>query len=569
MFCCRRPGTDDTIDASCARETPVCNDVTKLTTTQTARHGISGRAAAELLERIRHASPSTSAPTCKDAVVNVIKPLTRNASYVDYIIATDKAKHRELVGTATIFVSHAWSACVVGLLEAIVAQSNSMAPSIPFFWLDICSNNQHVIDQASGNSDMGWEWWTTAFKRTIEEAGRMLVVLAPYDDPIVCKRAWCLFEAVVAHRAGIPIDIAVPPSESKSLAESIRTSFDVVNRVMLNIDSSNAGATVEADLQNIRRLITETVEGGYATVDDIYKVVLRDWLIDTACTLVEHDDNPGTEAAADLMCNVAGMLYFAGQFDRALEYHQKTLLIYNSIFGTDANLSIASTYNDIGLVHYSKGTDADIALAIDYFSKAITIKEEFLDQGSFPKQSLAKSYNNLGLCHHMQENFVLALENFQKDVDISQEIFGQDSLDVAMTLNNMGATYAQIEDYDKALECSNKALAAKIRHLGEKHPDTVTSYNNLGGLLCMQDKYEEAIKMHSKALAARRAVLGDNHHLIAEVYCGLGNAYTSKGDLVTGKQYYEDAVGICHTNDLDETHPIHALALRALAQRFS
>ena len=40
---------------------------------------------------------------------------------------------------------------------------------------------------------------------------------------------------------------------------------------------------------------------------------------------------------------------------------------------------------------------------------------------------------------------------------------------------------------------------------------------------------EEAIGLFDKALAARRAILGDTHYLIAEVYCGLANAYTSQG----------------------------------------
>lgn len=138
-----------------------------------------------------------------------------------------------------------------------------------------------------------------------------------------------------------------------------------------------------------------------------------------------------TKDAADLTCNVAGILYFAGNFDRALDYHRKTLEIYNRIFGNDNNLSTASTYNDMGLIYYSKGTESDITSAIDLFTKAITIKEPFIHEGNFPKQSLAKTYNNLGLCYHAQKNFPLALQNFQKDVDISQQIFGEDSLDVS------------------------------------------------------------------------------------------------------------------------------------------
>lgn len=193
MFCCTRQRMDgsDTLSADASHSSVEL---------KTDRFGISGLAASELRKRLLHAkSLVNSCSTCKDAVVNVIKPLTKTTSYIDFIIATQCDRRNELVGKATVFVSHAWSADVIGLLETIVAKSKSMDQSTTFFWLDICSNNQHAIDQASGNSDMGWEWWTTSFKNTIEQTGRMLVVLAPYDDPIVCKRAWCLFEAVVTY----------------------------------------------------------------------------------------------------------------------------------------------------------------------------------------------------------------------------------------------------------------------------------------------------------------------------------------------------------------------------------
>ena len=66
----------------------------------------------------------------------------------------------------------------------------------------------------------------------------------------------------------IPIEVALPPSEEMRLRDRLmeEDGSEILIKVMMNIDSSKAEATMEQDKENIRRLIETEVEGGYMAV---------------------------------------------------------------------------------------------------------------------------------------------------------------------------------------------------------------------------------------------------------------------------------------------------------------
>lgn len=115
--------------------------------------------------------------TTKDFVRDIIKPLTagRKESYLDMLKRTAPQQHRHTpsvskqhsteldvgvagvvmveeyalpprFGPASVFVSHAWHANIVGMLESLLADHAHAAPSdnTAFYWIDFCCRNQHV-----------------------------------------------------------------------------------------------------------------------------------------------------------------------------------------------------------------------------------------------------------------------------------------------------------------------------------------------------------------------------------------------------------------------------------------
>ena len=79
----------------------------------------------------------------------------------------------------------------------------------------------------------------------------------------------------------------------------------------------------------------------------------------------------------------------AGQYDKALEYYQKSLSIWLKQLGPD-HPDVAISYNNIGWVHHSKG---DPAQARDYWEKTLAIYEGRGDEGE--AQELREKIANL------------------------------------------------------------------------------------------------------------------------------------------------------------------------------
>jgi hypothetical protein len=64
-----------------------------------------------------------------------------------------------------------------------------------------------------------------AFVEQISACGEVLVVASPFYDPLVVKRGWCLYEAVMAYIHGVPTTVVSPPSAETSCAtgSTVRT----------------------------------------------------------------------------------------------------------------------------------------------------------------------------------------------------------------------------------------------------------------------------------------------------------------------------------------------------------
>lgn len=105
-----------------------------------------------------------------------------------------KGQRHPAVGVASIFISHAWKYKFLEVVDALLYHFRDESGIV--IWFDLFSNNQHKA------VDLDFQWWSTTFKSAIEQFGRTVMVLAPWDDPIPLTRGWCLFEkycTIVTH----------------------------------------------------------------------------------------------------------------------------------------------------------------------------------------------------------------------------------------------------------------------------------------------------------------------------------------------------------------------------------
>eukprot|EP00041_Stephanoeca_diplocostata_P032442 m.1039686 g.1039686 ORF g.1039686 m.1039686 type:complete len:991 (+) comp24149_c2_seq6:422-3394(+) len=537
--------------------------------------GVSASAVRMLLASIRsHFKDASETVNSKDAVVEVIKPMTKGAmsSYAEYLSthASDQSRNADgeaqqtgtLVAPANVFVSHAWNASVCGLLDGLLEHSQMCAARDEpeqFYWLDICVSNQHEIDQASGDSNMGWEWWTTTFRDTIVGIGRVVVVLSPFHDPIVCSRAWCLFEAVTARTAGIPIDVVTPPSQQDALMARIQNDLDVVSNVMLNIDSHKAEATVASDLENIRRMI-EDFPGKYTAVDDIYKDVLRTWLIDTAISVCDAGLLQTTQNV-HIKSSVGAMLAMAGKHAKAIEYYVQIVDDVESTYGS-THVETALLYNNMGIAYGGLGKFSE---AIKHFETCITVMTE---SGDPTDVTLPAALTNYGLLLKKLGKYQVALEKCKEALKLYTSIHGDIHLDIATALHNVGTIQLEMRDF----ECASISITKSIDMfslLGKaRHPLMASAYNDLAAVSLMTQDNENVVIYANKALDIWHQTDGDFNPKVTDAYGNLGGAYMNMQNFDSAIEYYRKCIDII-TKCFCAEHPDLVLCYCNLANVYS
>ena len=117
------------------------------------------------------------------------------------------------VKPATVFISHAWKYDFLRVVDAILKHFEDEPEAV--IWFDLFSNNQHKA------VDLDFHWWSTTFRTAIEDFGRVVVVLMPWNDPIPFTRAWCLFEMYTTISTGSKLEVALDGAERETFLKEI------------------------------------------------------------------------------------------------------------------------------------------------------------------------------------------------------------------------------------------------------------------------------------------------------------------------------------------------------------
>ena len=85
---------------------------------------------------------------------------------------------------------------------------------------------------------------------------------------------------------------------------------------------------------------------------------------------------------------------------------------------------------------------------------------------------MASTYNNIGLVHHNKGEYDKALEHYKKALAIDLKQLGPEHPYVAGSYYNMAYVYEAKKDLAKAKEYWEKAYAIRLKKLGPNHPNT-------------------------------------------------------------------------------------------------
>jgi tetratricopeptide (TPR) repeat protein len=249
---------------------------------------------------------------------------------------------------------------------------------------------------------------------------------------------------------------------------------------------------------------------------------------------------------------------FKNDFDKAIEYFEKSLAMSLKVHGEDQP-SIGDLYGELGMVFSYK---SDYNKAIEYFEKSLAIR---LKVHGTQHSSIGESYLNLGSVWRDKGDYDKAIEYNEKSVAIRLKVHGTQHPLTGKSFNNLGWIWTFKGDYDKAILYLEKSLDIRLRVYGEQHPSTGESYSNLGLAWSEKSDYDKAIVYLVKSLEINRKVHGEYHESTGTTNANIGNVYRVKKDLINAKVFYEKAYAIFF-NSLGEKHPETKLAKKKIKE---
>ena len=213
-----------------------------------------------------------------------------------------------------------------------------------------------------------------------------------------------------------------------------------------------------------------------------------------ALNLFQTSGSMSSEEAAKCLANLSLLYLSTGKLNQAEENGLIALQIRQKLKGENSE-EVAASYNDLGLVYGQ--TDADKAL--EYYERAMSVYEKIHGK-EHPK--IAISNTNIGMMYLGLKLYGDAVNNFENAQSIWKKIYPDGHPNQALALVNLGLTYKAMGDKKASLAYFEKALAIYKKSYGEKHHDISNVLNQIGVLRLGDNLFDEALQNFQEALCA-------------------------------------------------------------------
>ena len=221
-------------------------------------------------------------------------------------------------------------------------------------------------------------------------------------------------------------------------------------------------------------------------------------------------------------CNLGNAYQRLGNFQKAVEYHEKDLKITKEV-GDRAGVGTA--YGNLGNAYQRLSNSQK---AVEYHEKHLKITKEVGDRAGE-----GTAYGNLGNAYQRLGNFQKAVEYHEKRLKIAKEV--GDRAGEGTAYGNLGNAYQSLGNFQKAVEYHEKHLKI-TKEVGDRAGEGIT-YGNLGNAYQCLGNFQKAVEYHEKHLKIAKEVgerAGEG-----TAYGNLGNAYQSLGNFQKAVEYNE------------------------------
>ena len=238
-----------------------------------------------------------------------------------------------------------------------------------------------------------------------------------------------------------------------------------------------------------------------------------------------------------------GQLYAEmANYEASMEQYDAALAVQKQIYGPDSPMT-ATGYNNIGAIHYEKGSYNDAMKSYQTGLDILRTKE--------PNHTdTAASWNNVGLTYLRMGDPDKALEHHQEAIRILTDLFGPKHPNLAITIGSIGNVYKTQRLWEKALNEYEVAHELLETALGtSEHPDIASSYNNMALVLSqLPDRQGEALEKYRSATESFEKTLGSEHPHVAACRFNIALMLQTQGLKEDAKKEFELARDIWETS---------------------
>jgi tetratricopeptide (TPR) repeat protein len=293
---------------------------------------------------------------------------------------------------------------------------------------------------------------------------------------------------------------------------------------------------------------------GLQVVQNLDKNEAIDYLskIEASDSLIKEDE--------ELLIELGNCEYELGNYNKAMEYFESSLLIFLKNHG-DKHNSIALSYLNIAKIFESKG---DYYKAIEYLEKSLII---YINNLGFEHSFVSTAYNNIGNIWNLLHNYEKAIEYYEKSLNIDLKTIGSIHPEVATTYNNIGFLFGSKKEFEDALINHKKSLDIRLKYFGENHLETAISYGNIAQIYASKGELDKAIIFQKKCLKILLKKLGPNHQYVATAYNGIGKTCDLKGDYDKAIINFEKSIRI-YKKTIGENHSFVATVYNNIGNVF-
>ena len=436
---------------------------------------------------------------------------------VTFTAQTSYCEHMELhnhpkVGTATVFVSHAWQFHFLDVVNALQYHFRDNLETI--IWFDLFSTNQHRA------VSLDFDWWCGTFMSAIEEFGNTLIILAPASNPIPLTRGWCVFELYATIKTNSNLQVAMSHKHLLEFFTDLEKDVPgTIDKMLGIINASKSQCFKPEDKERIFEAIESTV--GFSKINGLIFDRLRDWVVEVVqAELGSRRAKLAKQqlSESDIMdyVNILAELYrHQGKYVEAEPLFVKCLETRRTVLGA-AHPNTLSSMNGLAALYWNQGN----------YAKAEPLWVEALGKmktADHPHKLVLM--NNLGNLYKDQGKHAEAEQLLVESLKGMKTLFRVAHPETLLLMNNLGILYRNQGKWSEAEPLLVECLETRKIMLGADHPHTLVSMNNLANLYLAQKKYAEALPLYVKCLETQKIVLGVAHPETLQSMSNLANLY--------------------------------------------